>query len=395
MDAVVPDESPLVRMSAAPAPIAPPAPTGVAADPARVTLAVVFIAGMLLTSFWILRPFLPATIWAVTIVVATWPLMRRVERALWGRRGLAVAAMTVLLLLTLIVPLALALATIAAHVDQIVGWVQAAASWTAPPPPEWVERLPLVGARISARWRELAALSREDIVTRVSPYTAQIVAWTLGTVGGAGMVFVQLLLVVLAAAVLYAWGESAADGVRRVARRVAGPPGDKYVALAGQAIRGVALGIVVTALVQTGLAAVGLLVAGAPFAGVLTALVFVFCIAQIGALIPLGLAVGWLYWSGDHVWATALLIWSLLVCGIDNVMRPILIKRGADLPLLLVLLGVIGGLLTFGIVGIFLGPVVLAVGYTLLADWLATGESQTMASAPTTDGVGTPRVRRA
>ena len=393
MDAVVPDESPPVKMSALSAPVAP-MPI-VATDPARVTLVVVFIAGMLLTSFWILRPFLPAAIWAVTIVVATWPLMRRVERWLWGRRGLAVAAMTALLLLTLIVPLALALATIAEHAGQIIGWIHAAASWTAPPPPEWVERLPIVGARISARWRELAAMSHDDVVMRISPYTAQIVGWTLGTVGGAGIVLVQLLMVVLWAAVLYAWGESAADGVRRLARRVAGPPGDKYVALAGQAIRGVALGIVVTALVQTGLAAIGLVVAGAPFVAVLTALVFVFCIAQIGALVPLALAVGWLYWSGEHVWATALLIWSLVVCGIDNVLRPILIKRGADLPLLLVLLGVIGGLVTFGIVGIFLGPVVLAVGYTLLADWLATGESEVPESAPTTDGVETPRVRRA
>jgi predicted PurR-regulated permease PerM len=371
-------------------PVARPLPV-VAADPARVTLVVVFIAGMLLTSFWILRPFLPATIWATTIVVATWPLMRRIERRLWGRRGLAVAAMTALLLLTLIVPLALALLTIAAHVEHIVAWIQAAASWTAPAPPEWLERLPLAGARISARWREVAALSRDDVVARVSPYTAQIVGWTLGTVGGASMVFLQLLLVVLAAAVLYAWGENAADSVGRLARRVAGPPGDKYVALAGQAIRGVALGIVVTALVQTGLAAIGLVVSGAPFAAVLTALVFVLCIAQIGALLPLALAVGWLYWSGDHVWATALLIWSLVVCGIDNVLRPILIKRGADLPLLLVLLGVIGGLLTFGIVGIFLGPVVLAVGYTLLADWLSTGESET----PPTDGVVSTRVKPA
>jgi AI-2E family transporter len=132
---------------------------------------------------------------------------------------------------------------------------------------------------------------------------------------------------------------------------------------------------------------------------VLTALVLVFCIARIGAVLPLALAVGWLYWSGDHVWATALLMWSLVVCGIGNVLRPMLIRRGADPPLRLVLLGVIGGLLTFGIVGVFLGPVVLAVvlavGYTLLGDWLATGESEMHETAPSTDGVGTPRVRSA
>src|SRR5262245_21653108 len=252
-------------------------------DPARVTLAVLFIAGMVVLSFLILRPFLPAAVWAVTVVVATWPLLLRVERLLWGRRGLAVAAMTALLLLTLIVPLGLALLTIAAYADQIIGWVQTAAAWTVPPPPEWIERLPLVGARIVARWREFAALTREDMMARLSPYTGQIVAWAVGTVGTAGMVVLQLLLVVLSAAILYACGETAAGGTRRFARRVVGPQGDKYVILGGQAIRGVALGIIVTALIQTALAAVGLVVTGAPFVAVLTALVFVFCIAQIGA----------------------------------------------------------------------------------------------------------------
>src|SRR5262245_47443542 len=112
-------------------------------DPARVTLAVLFVAGMVVLSFWVLRPFLPAAVWAITVVVATWPLLLRAERVLWGRRGLAVGAMTALLLLTLIVPLALALLTIATYAQQIAGWVHAAAAWTVPPPPEWLDRLPL------------------------------------------------------------------------------------------------------------------------------------------------------------------------------------------------------------------------------------------------------------
>jgi predicted PurR-regulated permease PerM len=166
---------------------------------------------------------------------------------------------------------------------------------------------------------------------------------------------------------------------------VAGPRGESYVRLAAQAIRGVALGIVVTALVQAALAGLGLVVAGVPFAAVLTALVFVLCIAQVGAAPPLLLAVAWTYWSGDRAWGTALLIWTLLVCGIDNVIRPVLIKKGADLPLLLVFLGVIGGLLAFGIIGIFIGPVVLAVGYTLLADWVGTGDAGVPETAPEGD----------
>ncbi len=362
------------RQAVAPSPAWLPV-TDRSRDPARVTLAVLFIAGMFILSFLILRPFLPAAVWAVTLVVATWPLLLRVERLLWGRRGLAVAALTALLLLTLIVPLALALLTIAAYAQQIVGWVHAAAAWTVPPPPDWLERLPLVGVRATSRWREFAALTREDMVARLSPYTRQLVGWAVGTVGGAGMVVLQMLLVVLSAAILYAYGETAAGGTRRFARRVVRPQGDKYVILAGQAIRGVALGIIVTALIQTVLAAAGLVVTGAPFVAVLTALVFVFCIAQIGAILPLLVGVVWLYWSGDRAWGTVLLIWTIFVGGIDNVIRPLLIRRGADLPLLLVFVGVIGGLLAFGIIGIFLGPVVLAVGYTLLEDWIESGEA--------------------
>jgi predicted PurR-regulated permease PerM len=137
------------------------------------------------------------------------------------------------------------------------------------------------------------------------------------------------------------------------------------------AIRGVALGIVVTALIQSGLASLGLFVVGVPFATVLTAVVFVSCIAQIGPGPVLIAPIVWAYWTGGSGWGTALLVWSLAVTLVDNVLRPVLIRKGADLPLLLVFLGVVGGLLAFGIIGIFIGPVVLAVSYSLLADWVS------------------------
>jgi len=142
------------------------------------------------------------------------------------------------------------------------------------------------------------------------------------------------------------------------------------VILAGQAIRAVALGVVVTALAQTVLSGLGLFVTGVPFAGLLTAVILVLCIAQIGPLIVLAAAIIWLYWSGDTVWGTVLLVWSIAVAPLDNILRPILIRRGADLPMLLIFAGVIGGLLSFGIIGLFVGPVVLAVTYTLLEDWV-------------------------
>jgi predicted PurR-regulated permease PerM len=141
------------------------------------------------------------------------------------------------------------------------------------------------------------------------------------------------------------------------------------VVLAGQAIRGVALGVGVTAVVQSVLGGIGLAVADVPYAGVLTIVMFMLCIAQLGPVLVLAPATAWLYWSGETGWGTFLLAVTLVVGTLDNVLRPMLIRMGADLPLLLIFGGVIGGLLAFGLVGIFIGPVVLAVAYRLLEAW--------------------------
>ncbi|MGC1519830.1 MAG: AI-2E family transporter, partial [Azonexus sp.] len=150
----------------------------------------------------------------------------------------------------------------------------------------------------------------------------------------------------------------------------AGERGENSVILAGQAIRGVALGVGVTAIVQTVLGGIGLAIAGVPFASLLSAVMLMLCIAQLGPALVLFPAVGWMYWMGDNGWATFLLVWSLIVGSLDNFLRPMLIKKGADLPLLLIFAGVIGGMLGFGLIGIFVGPVVLAVTYTLLEAWI-------------------------
>jgi predicted PurR-regulated permease PerM len=338
-------------------------------DPARAIFAGVFIAGMIVGTFWILSPFLPAAIWAATIVIATWPLMLRAQGFLWGRRGLAVMAMTVLLLLCFIVPLVVALSTILTNLDEITGWFQSIAAWSLPSPPPWVSRLPLAGPKLAARWAAAAAASPDEMSARLAPYGREIAGWVIGAIGNLGLLLVQFLLVVLFASILYASGETAAESFRRFARRLAGPRGEHSARLAVGAIRGVALGIVVTALVQTALAASGLYVVGVPFALVLTAIIFVLCIAQLGPALVLLAAVVWTYWNSGTGPGTALLVWSVFVSAIDNVLRPVLIKRGADLPLLIVFLGVIGGLFAFGIIGIFIGPVVLAVSYSLLDDW--------------------------
>jgi predicted PurR-regulated permease PerM len=349
-------------------------------DLARATLGVLIIVVLIALTIWILRPFLGALVWALMIVVATWPVMRRLQAWLWGSRKLAVVAMTGALLLVLVLPLALAVGTIAANAGQIVEWATRLQSFTMPPPPEWLGTLPLVGPQALKAWQKIAASRLADVAAAATPYAATGILWMAGTMRGIGLLFVQFLLTIGMAAVMYTTGERLADGLLRFGRHLAGEPGDRVVRLAAQAIRSVALGVVVTAIVQAALGGIGLAAAGVPFAALLAAVAFILCLAQLGPMLVLAPAVAWLYWQGATGTATALLVWTLVVLSLDNVMRPILMTKGANLPLLLMLSGVIGGLLAFGLIGIFVGPVVLAVGYTLLGAWIGQ-EPQALAKS--------------
>jgi predicted PurR-regulated permease PerM len=340
-------------------------------DLARTTFSVLFIGALLGASLWVLRPFLGATIWATMVVVATWPLMRRIERALWGRRALAVAVMTLLLLLLFVVPLTLAVVTIVGNAERMVEWARFLSTYHLPDTaPAWALDLPLVGGVLARAWEQATALGLRDLLAKATPYAGSLTRAFVAQVGGVGVLLLQFLLTVVIAAVLYSSGEVAADHVRRFARRLAGERAVGAVDLAGGAIRGVALGVGVTALVQALLGGISLAIAGVPFAGLLTALMFMLCIAQIGPILVLLPAAAWAFWAGHTGAGILLVVSTLVVANLDNVLRPALIRMGADLPLLLIFAGVIGGLLAFGLVGIFVGPVVLAVAYTLLEAWM-------------------------
>jgi predicted PurR-regulated permease PerM len=339
-------------------------------DLVRTLLVVLFIAGLMATSFWILWPFLPATIWAITLVVATWPIMLQVQRRLWNKRPLAVAVMTVALLVVFVAPFWLAVATIIQNFESIVGWGNAILSFKLPPPPAWLVDTPLLGIQIVSLWRRIEASGIAEFAAKAAPYAGSAAGWFVGALGGFGITIVQLLLTLLIAAILYAGGDRAEVLAERFGYRLAGARGRESVRLAGQAIRSVALGVVVTALVQSIMTGIGLALSGVPLVPVLTAVTFMLCIAQLGAGLVLIPVIVWLYWSGHPGWGTFLVVWTVIVLSLDNVVRPLLMRKGVHLPLVLLLAGVIGGLIAFGLVGIFLGPVVLAVAYTLLQTWL-------------------------
>ncbi|MBL0159536.1 MAG: AI-2E family transporter YdiK [Bryobacterales bacterium] len=342
-------------------------------DLTQTTLRVLFIGILIAASFWIARPFLPATIWATMIVIATWPAMIRLQGMLGGKRGRAVAVMTLVLLLVFVIPFSMAAITVFENSGSAFTWLQTIQTQPLPQPPQWMEGLPVVGSKAVLAWREAIAGGPESLVARVAPYLGSIFAWFVGTLGSLGMLVIQFVVTVLICAILYANGEHAARGVRLFGLRLGGEQGEHSIILAAQAIRGIAMGVVVTALLQTAAAGAGLAVAGVPAAALLTVLTFVLCIAQIGPGLVLLCASAWLYWSGSHAAGILLFIYTLPVGAMDSFIRPILIRRGVDLPLMLIMSGVIGGLMAFGIVGIFIGPVVLAVAYTLLTDWVNEG----------------------
>ena len=349
-------------------------------DLTRTTLAILCILLLIAASFWVLRPFLAATVWATMIVVATWPMLKSLERRFGGRRAPAVALMTLGMLLLLVVPLWLAIGTIVDHLEDIAGFARRLAASGLPPAPDWLAGLPLVGGKLAALWGEVADAGSDGLLAKVQPYAAQSGKWVMVEVGGLGFMLLQFLLVVVVSAILYAGGEGAAATALRFGRRLAGLRGERAIVLAGQAIRGVALGVGVTAIVQSLLGGIGLAIAGVPFAALLSALMLMLCIAQLGPGLILFPAVGWMFWTGDSNWAGALLVWSLGVVTLDNFLRPLLIKKGADLPLLLIFAGVIGGMLGFGLIGIFVGPVALAVTYTLFEAWVAEAPADTNAA---------------
>lgn len=340
-------------------------------DLARTVLSVLFLGALIGATFWILRPFLGAVVWAAVIVVATWPLMLACQRRLFGRRMLAVVVMTLALLLALVLPVTLAISTLVVNAPVLMDWAQSLSSFYLSPAPEWLGRVPLLGESLVSAWQQLSQLDSSELLGKASPYATDVLRWLAAHVGSLGLVLAQFLLTVLVAAIVYANGEEAARWTLQFGHRLAGRRGEESVRLAAHAIRGVALGVLVTALIQALLTGIGLGIARIPFAGVLTAAAFLLTVAQIGPLLVLVPAVIWLFATGRTGTGIFLLVWTVLVSTVDNFVRPWLIKRGVDLPLLLIFTGVIGGLIAFGVIGIFLGPVVLAVGWTLLGSWLA------------------------
>ncbi len=351
-----------------------------AVDITHTTLSVIVLLLLITSTFWVLSPFLMPILWASIISVATWPSILRLEAAFGHRRGLAVATVTATILLIVFVPVMLALATIVSSAQGLTAEIQSLQSIALPGPPSWLQSVPFVGDRIATEWRTIAALGPDERSAALTPYVQTALQWFVARAGSVGSMLVQFLLTTIITAIMLTNGEIVRDGILRFAERLAGRQGYDVAVLAGRAIRGVVLGVVVTALIQAAIGGIGLVVSGIPAAALLTAVTLFLCLAQLGPWLVFGPAVGWLYWSGQGGLGTVLLVFTVISGTIDNFIRPVLIRRGANLPLLLIFAGVIGGLITLGIIGLFVGPVVLTVTYTLVKAWVS-GEDAPQSAA--------------
>ncbi|AEW44547.1 putative membrane protein [Serratia symbiotica str. 'Cinara cedri'] len=338
-------------------------------DLPRIIFGTLFIATMIIVSIWVIQPFIPGLAWAAMVVITTWPLLIKLQKILWGKRSLAVIIMTLLLILLFILPISLMIVSLISNSGFVIAWTNTLSKMHMPDL-MWLQSLPMFGDKIYNSYHILLNTGGSAILARVQPYFVQTATWFVTQAIHIGRLLLDCTLMLLFSVILYARGEQVSCSIRHFAVRLGAERGDAAVLIGGQAIRAVALGVVVTALVQAVLGWISLVLSGIPVVTWLTLLIFICCLAQLGPLPVLVPVIIWLYWGGENTWATVLVIWSCMAAALDNVLRPILIRMEADLPTILILLGVIGGILAFGLIGLFIGPVVLAVSYRLLTIWI-------------------------
>jgi len=330
---------------------------------------VVAIAVLVIGCLMVLKPFLAGILSAAILCYSTWPVYQWCEGRFWGKRWLAALVMTLLLILVLVLPLALISTTYAGEIPHLFELLRETLAEGLPMPPDWVVSIPLVGEALDAGWREIAGSKDKlaEALNRLSQPAREVLVQA-GIIIGEGVL--QLTLIAFIGYFFYRDGATLIEALRNGLSRVAGNLSGRLLEIVGGTINGVIYGIVGTGIAQALTAVIGFLIAGVPGALILGFVTFFLSIVPAGPpVIWIGATV-WLFLDGQLGWAVFMAIWGFFVISsIDNIVKPILISRGASLPFVLVLLGVFGGVLAFGFVGIFLGPILLAVGFNLVRRW--------------------------
>ncbi|MBI4695784.1 MAG: AI-2E family transporter [Gammaproteobacteria bacterium] len=319
----------------------------------------------------VMTPFLSPLLWSVIVCYSTWGLYQRLVAWTGGRSSRAALAMTLCLAAVLIVPTVVLASRLTDNMTNLSRAVSHVVDEGLPTAPDWLHKVPLVGDAATGYWNDLHdSKDGSEVVHWLQQQAAPVSRWLLGRGLAFGEVLLQLLLSVFAAYYIYRDGLDLSRRLNAAMERIAGKRAYHLLTLTGATIRGVVYGVLGTALMQGTIASFGFLVAGVPgpmLLGLLTAIASIIPGAPPLVWVP---AILWLVHQDQMGWALFMTAWGVLVIsGIDHFVKPYLISQGASLPFLLVLLGIIGGILTFGFIGIFLGPTLLAVGYTLVREW--------------------------
>jgi predicted PurR-regulated permease PerM len=319
--------------------------------------------------FLVLRPFLSALLWGTVLAYSTWPLYRALVEALGRRRTLAAALMTFLLALAFILPLVLVGTSAADGIARIIDIVRSLLAMGPPGPPRWLAGVPLIGGYLAGLWVEIVT-NTQSLVDLLQPYVASIRAVAIQAGVGVGSGILEVTMSVLAAFFFYRDGESVVAQAQAIGRRVVGDRIEHFLEIVGGTVKSVVYGIVGTAIVQALLASIGYWVVGLQGAFVLGFVTFFLALLPMGPPLVWIPVTVWLFVQGSFGWAIFMGLWgTFVISGVDNFLKPWLISRGSDLSFLLVFLGVVGGALAFGFLGIFLGPVLLALGQAILREW--------------------------
>lgn len=318
----------------------------------------------------VLYPFATAILWAGILTFSTWPIFLWLQRRLRLGRLLASAVMLLLSALCLVLPFALVAPESASTIASLRGLVDQWNQNGLPAAPDWVSNLPLLGPQLADRWNIWAA-DLSGLGDAIRPYTASIVSLALSFLSGFASGVVRILIALFVAFFFWLSGETVASHVRAGLLRIAGPRGDHIIDVTGRAVRGTVYGILGTAIVQGLLTGIGLTIAGVPKSVLLAMIAGIISILPIGAPLVWLPASAWLFATHHTGWAIFLLAWGvIMVSGSDSLIRPYFIARGARIPFVLTLLGVLGGALAFGLLGIFLGPTLLAIGFSLVTEFV-------------------------
>ncbi|WP_095143786.1 MULTISPECIES: AI-2E family transporter [unclassified Pseudomonas] len=320
-------------------------------------------------SFWVMAPFWSALFWGAVLAFASWPLMRLLTRWLNGRESLAAGVLTLGWMVLVAVPLVWLGFNLVDHVRDATALFKDVQVDGLPEAPAWLGGVPLVGERLVGIWNSIDQQGAA-LMLSVKPYLGQVGNWLLARSAQIGGGILELALSIVFVFFFYRDGPRLAMFVHRLLERLIGDRAGYYISLVAGTVQRVVNGVIGTAAAQAVLALIGFLIAGVPGALVLGIVTFLLSLIPMGPPLVWIPATAWLVWKGDYGMAVFLGIWgTFIISGVDNVLKPYLISRGGNLPLVIVLLGVFGGLIAFGFIGLFVGPTLLAVAYSLLIDW--------------------------